>query len=87
MYTCGLTVVIKRICYVVGSAASAASTSHATPTATHPPTQQPRFPEPTIQRLMSVGFSRAQVIEELTRSSGDADQALASLFAKSFQLP
>ncbi|KAL3861945.1 hypothetical protein ACJMK2_007954 [Sinanodonta woodiana] len=45
------------------------------------------FPEEVIQKLMKVGFSRNQVIEELTRANGDHDQALAALFAKSFTMP
>lgn len=48
---------------------------------------KPAFPEAIIQRLMSNGFSRSAVIQELTLANGNADQALASLFAKSFQLP
>jgi len=76
---------------VVGPSSSA-STSRTSPPAPAPsqslPQQRPHsFPEATIQRLTSLGFARAQVIDELTRCNGDADQALASLFAKSFQLP
>jgi len=81
---------------LVGTSAATSRISPQSPTspqqapAAPRPAQQPQrasFPEATIQRLMSLGFARAQVIEELTRSNGDADQALASLFAKSFQLP
>jgi hypothetical protein len=45
------------------------------------------FPEEVIQRLMKNGFSRQAVIQELAAANGNADQALASLIAKSFQLP
>ncbi|KAK3587325.1 hypothetical protein CHS0354_011307 [Potamilus streckersoni] len=45
------------------------------------------FPEDVIQKLMTYGFSRSQVIEELTRANGNYDQALAALFAKSFTMP
>ncbi|XP_048780682.2 protein DDI1 homolog 2-like [Ostrea edulis] len=45
------------------------------------------FPEEIIQRLMNNGFSRQAVIRELAAANGNADQALASLIAKSFQLP
>jgi hypothetical protein len=45
------------------------------------------FAESDIQRLVGYGFSRQQVIDELTKSNGNVDQALASLFAKSFQMP
>ena len=45
------------------------------------------FPEDDIQRLTSNGFSRQQVIEELTKTGGNIDQALMALLAKSFQVP
>ena len=75
------------MCFVVGASSAAGRNSPKASTSSRQPAQRPSFPEATIQRLMSLGFSRAQVTEELTRSNGDADQALASLFAKSFQLP
>ena len=51
--------------------------------------QQPNhnFAEADIKRLSDYGFPRQQVIEELQRANGNVDQALAALFAKSFQLP
>lgn len=45
------------------------------------------YPEEVIQRLMNNGFSRQEVIQELAAANGNVDQALAALFAKSFQLP
>ncbi|KAK3104875.1 hypothetical protein FSP39_012183 [Pinctada imbricata] len=60
---------------------SSASSSGQNPSASN------SYPEEIIQRLMSNGFSRDNVIRELNASNGNADQALAALFAKSFQLP
>ncbi len=40
-----------------------------------------------IQRLVSQGFNRQQVIEELQRCGGNVEQALAALIAKSLQIP
>lgn len=48
---------------------------------------KPDFPEEVIQRLMKNGFSRPEVLRELATANGNADKALAALFAKSFQLP
>ena len=45
------------------------------------------FPEGVIRDLTSKGFSRQQVIEELSKAGGNADQALVALLAKSFQMP
>ena len=44
-----------------------------------------QFPEESIQRLVSAGFSRSAAIEELQRSNGNAELALISLLAKSIQ--
>ena len=44
-----------------------------------------QFAEPVLQRLMSNGFSREQVISELTLAHGDEQKALMSLLAKSLQ--
>lgn len=46
-----------------------------------------QFPESDISEVMKLGFSREQVIEELRRFNGDKNQAMAALFAKSFQVP
>lgn len=46
-----------------------------------------QFPEKDISQLMSHGFSRHQVVDELKFSNGNVDQALASLFSKSFSMP
>ncbi|RUS88707.1 hypothetical protein EGW08_003522 [Elysia chlorotica] len=46
-----------------------------------------QFSEAIVSRLMENGFSRNAVLEELRRANGNADQALASLFAKSFSMP
>ena len=45
------------------------------------------YPDEVIQRLTSHGFSRQEVLQELAAANGNVDQALAALFAKSFQLP
>ena len=52
-----------------------------------PSTVPSSYPEADIKKLMDYGFSRQQVVEELTRAGGNVDQALAALFAKSFQMP
>ncbi|XP_005106322.1 protein DDI1 homolog 2 [Aplysia californica] len=48
---------------------------------------QSQFPEAVLSQLMSHGFSRQAVVDELKRSNGNVDQALASLFSKSFSMP
>lgn len=45
------------------------------------------FPEPVIQDLISKGFAREKVIEQLTKFSGDQNRALAALLASSLTLP
>ncbi|KAK4021934.1 hypothetical protein OUZ56_007422 [Daphnia magna] len=52
-----------------------------------PSNQHPieKFTEKQIQELVSMGFLRTQVIEELRRFDGDVTQATAALFAKSFK--
>lgn len=45
------------------------------------------FPESDIIKLTNYGFTRDQVIEELTRSNGNVDQATAALFARSLAGP
>lgn len=69
---------IKNIFSLHSGASSSGQTSS---------TQSHNFPEDIISKLMSNGFSRDAVISELRRANGDADQALAALFAKSFHLP
>ncbi|CAG5135594.1 unnamed protein product [Candidula unifasciata] len=51
------------------------------------PSSQGQYSEEVVARLMSNGFSRHVVVEELRRCKGNADQALASLLSKSFGLP
>lgn len=58
--------------------AGAASSSKASPASTS------EFPESVVKQLMGHGFSRQQCVEELRTAAGDVDQALASLFSKSF---
>ncbi|CAD5122502.1 DgyrCDS10926 [Dimorphilus gyrociliatus] len=53
-------------------------------TATGP---QRTFPESDINKITNYGFSRDQVIEELTRNHGNVDQAIATLFARSLAGP
>lgn len=43
------------------------------------------FTEATVKELEALGFTRAQVIAELRRFSGDKTQATAALFAKSLK--
>ena len=50
-------------------------------------TSVPQFSEAIVSQLMQNGFSRNAVLEELRRANGNADQALASLLAKSFSMP
>lgn len=45
------------------------------------------FPEPLVQELVSSGFSREKVIEQLTRFGGDKNKALAALLASGLTLP
>lgn len=45
------------------------------------------FPAATVERLLSMGFGRDQVLAALRRANGDADQALAALLAQSLQGP
>lgn len=52
-----------------------------------PQATTPQFPEASIAQLTNQGFSRQQVLEELQSSGGNVDQALASLFSKSFSMP
>ncbi|KAK6175362.1 hypothetical protein SNE40_013842 [Patella caerulea] len=52
-----------------------------------PSTSFPTFPEEVVKRLISFNYSREAVLEELRRSNGDADKALAALVAKSFHQP
>lgn len=49
--------------------------------------QEFTFPESHINRLITFGFPRHVVIEELHKTNGDVDAALAALIAKSLQLP
>lgn len=46
-----------------------------------------KFTEENVQNLMSYGFPRDKVIEELKASNGDVTQATAALFAKSIRTP
>lgn len=50
-------------------------------------TSSSQFSESVVSRLMQNGFSRNAVLEELRHANGNVDQALASLFAKSFSMP
>lgn len=57
-----------------------------TPTAdVNVPSTGDRFSEQDVQNLVSMGFQRQQVLEELRRFAGDVTQATAALFAKSFK--
>ncbi|CAG5129960.1 unnamed protein product [Candidula unifasciata] len=62
-------------------------TASAAPSQTSSSSASQQFSEAVVTRLMSNGFPRHAVLEELRRSNGDADQALASLFSKSFTMP
>ncbi|KAI8796003.1 protein DDI1 2 isoform X1 [Biomphalaria glabrata] len=64
---------------------SAGSSSSKTPSTRNQPSPSPhQFSEEVVSQLMKNGFSRNAVLEELRRSNGNADQALATLFSKSF---
>ncbi|GFS06190.1 DDI1-like protein 2 [Elysia marginata] len=63
------------------------SNSPAVPSQAGGASSTPQFSESVVSRLMQNGFSRNAVLEELRRANGNADQALASLFAKSFSMP
>lgn len=60
---------------------------HDPPSSSSPshPLPRPQFPEASIQRITSVGFTREQAVEELQQCNGNPDLALASLLAKSIQ--
>lgn len=45
------------------------------------------FPEPVVEELVSKGFTREKVIEQLTKFSGDKNKALAALLASALVLP
>ena len=57
------------------------------PTQSSQQTTQPQsqFREEDIRRIMAAGFSRQQVIEELQRTQGNVELALASLLARSLK--
>ncbi|CAL1532624.1 unnamed protein product [Lymnaea stagnalis] len=63
------------------------SSSNKQSSRSQPSTSPHQFSEEIVARLMNNGFSRNAVLEELRRSNGDADQALATLFSKSFSMP
>lgn len=71
------------------SKASASVSAQSAPSLQQPPapTPQQTFPDDAMVKLMSYGFERQQVLDELRRANGDADQALAALLAKSLQMP
>lgn len=48
-----------------------------------PSTQGPSFPEKSIQKIMSAGFSREDTIQALQQFNGDVEKAMISLAAKS----
>ncbi len=50
-------------------------------TSTRP--QGPSFPEESIQRIVSAGFSREDAVQALREFNGDVQNALISLAAKS----
>lgn len=43
----------------------------------------PTFPEASVAQITSMGFTREQAIQELTKANGDVNIALSTLFAKS----
>merc|ERR1712059_62504 len=70
------------------SATTVTPTKTATPTADDTPTVQDILPTDTfketdIANMMAMGFSRVNSILELRKVGGDANLALANLFAKS----
>jgi len=65
--------------------AGAAGSSGAGPSSQSAPSHN--FPPADVAKLQGYGFSLEQVVAELTKAQGNVDQALASLFAQSFQVP
>ncbi|XP_053984089.1 protein DDI1 homolog 2 isoform X2 [Hylaeus anthracinus] len=61
---------------------SSSSISTALDTTVH---SQDPFTEETVEEIVALGFTRAQVIGELRRLNGDKAQATAALFAKSLK--
>ena len=47
----------------------------------------PSFPEPLVQELVSKGFAREKVIEQLRKFNGDKNKALAALLASALVMP
>lgn len=80
---------------IKNSQAAGASTSRTNPGGNHPLTAitnqnqnvspSDKFTEADVSGLVSMGFSREQVIFELRRFNGDKTQATAALFAKSLK--
>ena len=75
---------------------SGAQSSTQSASVLHPPSSSPSaadpaamatatFPEASIQRVTSAGFSREAALEELGRSGGSPELALAALIAKSIK--
>lgn len=62
------------------NASTSSSTSASEGVLPHDP-----FTESTVTEIVSLGFTRAQVLAELRRLNGDKAQATAALFAKSLK--
>lgn len=59
---------------------------HSSPTSQPPSHQAQAFPEGAIQQITALGFSRADAIQELTRTNGNVQLALTALLARSIKL-
>jgi len=70
-----------------GASSSSQVSSGTRPATQNSGTRPAAYSEADVRRLVEMGFSRSQVIDELTRSNGNVDLAIGALFAKSFQMP
>lgn len=64
---------------------SSATDEHLPPNPNLSVTPGDRFKEEDVQKIVTMGFTRDQAIEELRRFNGDSNQAIAALFAKSLK--
>lgn len=65
---------------------TSSSTANSQASSANPDASQDNFSESDIQEIISLGFSRAQAVEEMRRQNGNKTQAMAALFAKSFKM-
>uniref|UniRef100_T1ISG3 Ubiquitin-like domain-containing protein n=1 Tax=Strigamia maritima TaxID=126957 RepID=T1ISG3_STRMM len=77
----------KQLAQALQRSADEAVSNSNTPSTTNTPNLSifptTRFPEADVQKIVNMGFSREEVLNELQRFNGDVTQAMAALFAKS----